>query len=162
MIAKVLALNIPVAICNIYYPNFSERLIQFFASIGLRFVNGIIYSVAQKHNLPYLDLAYIFNDSKDYANPIEPVTSNFIFNLFLTLKNKIKQGIYGGDKLTNNIVKILKNYDFKKMKFEVFKDRIYSDDVEDQNQKVSKATNTRESANPISNNPINQHYREEK
>jgi len=56
-----------------------------------------------------IDIYSIFNLDKDYANPIEP-------------------SVYGGDKITNNILKIMKEYNWKKEGYTVFANTDYHEE----------------------------------
>ena len=95
MVCKVLSLGVPLIVCNVYAPNHDASDIavmgpgaRVVASIGVRLINGVIASTARKHRLPLLDLFNVFNQTKDYANPIEP-------------------SVWGGDKISSNIIAAL-------------------------------------------------------
>eukprot|EP01114_Cavostelium_apophysatum_P023893 TRINITY_DN9157_c0_g1_i1.p1 TRINITY_DN9157_c0_g1~~TRINITY_DN9157_c0_g1_i1.p1 ORF type:complete len:260 (+),score=21.82 TRINITY_DN9157_c0_g1_i1:98-781(+) len=94
MIEAVLKLKLPTTICTIYNPNFGEGPEQTVASLGLCAFNDVIIQTAIRYGLPLIDLKSMFNDKKDYANPIEPSEQ-------------------GGNKLTDAIMNVMKNHDFQ-------------------------------------------------
>ena len=115
MVCKVLSHGVPLIICNVYAPNHDASNIavmgpgaRVVASIGVRLINGVIASTARKHRLPLLDLFSAFNQTKDYANPIEP-------------------SVWGGDKISNNIIAAL-TYDPTSHRHATFRQRGYSAD----------------------------------
>lgn len=55
----------------------------------------IPYTRCSQHNLPVIDLRLVCCDPADYANAIEPSS-------------------FGGEKITDNIVKIVADHDFSK------------------------------------------------
>ncbi len=75
----------PLTVCTIYNPCFERHEEQLIAQTALTFWNDIITSEALKRNLPVIDLRPLFNDPRDYANPIEP-------------------SVQGGQKLTDRIM----------------------------------------------------------
>jgi len=96
MLQKIERAGLPIIVCTVYHPCFerNEILTQFVSSIGVIFLNRVIRSEARRINVPIVDLAWIFNNRRDYANAIEPSS-------------------WGGDKISNNIVKVLNEHDFK-------------------------------------------------
>ena len=72
MLAGVLALGVPTAICTIYYPRFPEPALQKVAVAALSVFNDAIVRAAFINSLPLLDLRLICTEEGDYANPIEP------------------------------------------------------------------------------------------
>src|SRR5918993_2016910 len=72
MLTDVLALELPTAICTIYYPRFPDAPLQKVAVAGLTEFNDCIVRAAFAHGLPLLDLRLICTEEGDYANPIEP------------------------------------------------------------------------------------------
>lgn len=72
MLAEVLALELPTAICTVYYPRFPEAVLQRMAVAGLTVFNDCIIRAAFAHGLPLLDLRLICTEEGDYANSIEP------------------------------------------------------------------------------------------
>ena len=72
MLAEVLALELPTAICTVYYPRFPEAVLQRMAVAGLTVFNDCIIRAAFAHGLPLLDLRLICAEEGDYANSIEP------------------------------------------------------------------------------------------
>jgi GDSL-like lipase/acylhydrolase family protein len=72
MLTDVLALELPTAICTIYYPRFPDAALQKVAVAGLTVFNDCIVRAAFANGLPLLDLRLICNEAGDYANAIEP------------------------------------------------------------------------------------------
>ena len=72
MLAEVLALELPTAICTVYYPRFPEAVLQRMVVAGLTVFNDSIIRAAFAHGLPLLDLRLICTEEGDYANSIEP------------------------------------------------------------------------------------------
>jgi hypothetical protein len=72
MLTGVLALELPTAICTIYYPRFPDAALQKVAVAGLTVFNDCIVRAAFANGLPLLDLRLICTEAGDYANPIEP------------------------------------------------------------------------------------------
>ena len=72
MLAGVLTLGLPTAICTVYYPRFPEAALQRMAVAALTVFNDCIIRAAFARGLPLLDLRLICTDEGDYANPIEP------------------------------------------------------------------------------------------
>jgi hypothetical protein len=74
MLTDVLALELPTAICTIYYPRFPDAALQKAAVAGLTVFNDCIVRAAFANGLPLLDLRLICTEAEDYANAIEPST----------------------------------------------------------------------------------------
>jgi hypothetical protein len=72
VLADVLALGLPTAICTVYYPRFPDAALQKVAVAALTVFNDCIIRAAFAHGLPLLDLRLICSEEADYANPIEP------------------------------------------------------------------------------------------
>jgi hypothetical protein len=62
----------PFAVCTIYYPNFSDPIVQRIAKAALASFNDVIISLAVEHRVPVLDLRLVCSERGDYANEIEP------------------------------------------------------------------------------------------
>jgi hypothetical protein len=108
---SVLYHNLPTTVCNIYYPKFfsqslervesylppavDAKMLQQMAMAAETIFNDIIMYEAFKRNLPLIDLRILFNEDKDFANPIEPST-------------------LGGMKIAKKIKKIILHHDFMK------------------------------------------------
>jgi lysophospholipase L1-like esterase len=101
MLNAVLPLNIPTAICTIYYPRFPEPIIQRLAVTALSVFNDVIIREAFRAGLPLLDLRLICNRDEDYANPIEP-----------------SEG--GGRKIAEAMVRLIREYHFESKRTAVF------------------------------------------
>jgi len=106
MLGHVVALGKKVIVCTIYYPCFSDWLKQKMSCAGIFAMNRIIKAEAAKKGLPVIDLAAIFDRNEDYANSIEP-------------------GVLGADKLTANIINIVRNHDWS-TGYAVFADTKYT------------------------------------
>ena len=74
MLEELSASKIPATVCTIYQPQFDEPPLQRVALMALSLFNDVIVSEAIRMSIPVLDLRQIFNESADYANPIEPST----------------------------------------------------------------------------------------
>ena len=72
MLTKVLAYELPTAICTVYYPRFPDAALQRIAVAGLAAFNDCIIRAAVTHGIPLLDLRFVCTEEGDYANPIEP------------------------------------------------------------------------------------------
>ena len=72
MLDAALACNLPTAICTVYRGNFDDPDMQKFADVGTSIFNDVITSEASARSVPLIDLRVIFDNSDDYANPIEP------------------------------------------------------------------------------------------
>lgn len=72
MLAEVLSLELPTAICTIYYPRFPEAALQRIAVTGLSVFNDCIIRAAVAHTIPLLDFRFVCTEDGDYANPLEP------------------------------------------------------------------------------------------
>jgi hypothetical protein len=101
MLKTVLSCNLPIAICSIYYPRFPDPIIQRMAVAGLSVFNDCITYEAFKSRLPLIDLRLICNEDRDYANEIEP-------------------SVHGGEKITDAILEVVKEFDLTKTRTVVF------------------------------------------
>jgi lysophospholipase L1-like esterase len=72
MLAGVLAAQLPLTLCMIYYPGYDDPLFQRLAKSGLLPFNDVIQRAAYTHGLPLIDLRLVCDEQADYANPIEP------------------------------------------------------------------------------------------
>eukprot|EP01084_Bolivina_argentea_P135313 238462_1 len=107
-----------VICCTIYYPQFQDYhiFIQIISNIGINLMSNVIINTCLQYgNIPIIDLRHVFDKKEDYANSIEP-------------------GVPGGDKITNNIIHIVKNHDFNKEynkeKYVIYKINNYSDGLD--------------------------------
>ena len=117
MLRQALKVGLPTAVCTIYHPRFEstnlERMsgfippgitpsdLQKVAMNGLSIFNDIIFQEAVKSGFPVVDLRIIFNEDRDFANPIEP-------------------SMLGGAKMTKVIKRIGYEHDFSLKKTVVF------------------------------------------
>jgi hypothetical protein len=72
MLESVLRLNLPVALCTVYFPNFADAFVQKIAAAALSSFNDAIIRRAFSAGVPLLDLRLICDEKHDYANEIEP------------------------------------------------------------------------------------------
>jgi len=104
---------LPLIICTVYKPHFTDAgmgsMTQLVSVLGVRVLNTVITRIAKKYRLPLIDLCTVFNKTKDYANPIEP-------------------SVWGGDKITNNILHVLDTHEFAQPRFVVYNAKEYSAD----------------------------------
>ncbi|HLE25828.1 MAG TPA: SGNH/GDSL hydrolase family protein [Thermodesulfobacteriota bacterium] len=101
MLKTVLSCNLPTAICSIYYPRFPDPALQRVAIVGLSVFNDCIIYETFRFRLPLIDLRLICNEDRDYANEIEP-------------------SVHGGEKITDAILKVAKEFDSRKTRTVVF------------------------------------------
>mmetsp|Transcript_50378 Transcript_50378/g.100196 ORF Transcript_50378/g.100196 Transcript_50378/m.100196 type:complete len:254 (+) Transcript_50378:61-822(+) len=96
MLQSLGQLGLPMLVCTVYHPRFErhEWRTQIIASIGVACLNRVIRSEARKRRLPIIDLAWVFNRERDYANAIEPSS-------------------WGGDKISNNIIHVIDHHNFR-------------------------------------------------
>jgi lysophospholipase L1-like esterase len=101
MLDAVLARGLPVALCTIYDPRFTDPLRQRLGLMGLTLFNDGISRAAFAQGLPVLDLRLICDEDADFANPIEPSGQ-------------------GGRKIASAIVQLLSEHDFRRRRSGVF------------------------------------------
>jgi hypothetical protein len=93
MLSALLARQLPLAVCTVYDPNFSDPLMQRLTTTALNIFNDCILREAITHGLPVLDLRMICTEPVDYANEIEP-------------------GVPGGRKIAAGILRLVQSHDF--------------------------------------------------
>lgn len=101
MLDRVLAKELPSALCTIYEARYEDLGTRKVANTGLTIFNDIITREAFARGLPLVDLRLIFNDDADYANPIEP-------------------SVIGGAKLVRAIAEMVTTGDFRRGRSEVY------------------------------------------
>lgn len=101
MLEAVLSHGLPTAVATIYYPRFPEARLQRIAVAALTLFNDAIIRHAFTRGLPLLDLRLICNTDSDYANEIEP-------------------SVQGGEKITDAILRLLTEHDFKQRRSQTF------------------------------------------
>jgi len=77
-----------VAVCTIYQPKWTIPGSKEIVLPVIYYMNYVIKSFAKTHGFHVIDVYAMFTDDSDYANPIEPSCK-------------------GGDKLTNNMIKMV-------------------------------------------------------
>jgi hypothetical protein len=97
----LVSINVPAAVCTIYFPNFPEPDLQRVAITALSAFNDVILREAVRRGFPIIDLRLVCDKPSDYANEIEPY------------------GI-GGRKIANVIYKLVSEHDFSRKRTEVF------------------------------------------
>jgi len=66
--------KLPTAVCTVYDPRFPDALRRRMGSLALSIINDAITREAFSRDFTLIDLRIMFNDDKDFANPIEPST----------------------------------------------------------------------------------------
>jgi hypothetical protein len=102
MLARVLSLKKSTGICTIYYPRMSDPFIQRIAVAALTVFNDVIIRKATTAGIPLIDLRLVCNEDSDYANEIEPSEA-------------------GGRKIAAAIVSLVREYEFSKVRTEIFR-----------------------------------------
>ena len=72
MLEHATAYKLPLAVCTIYDPRFPEAERRKVGALALSVLNDCITREAFARNLDVIDLRILFNDDRDFANPIEP------------------------------------------------------------------------------------------
>ncbi len=93
MLAALLALKLPLAVCTVYDPRFPDPLLQRLTTTALNLFNDCILRAAITQGLPVLDLRLVCTEAADYANEIEP-------------------GVAGGRKIAAGILRLVQSHDF--------------------------------------------------
>jgi hypothetical protein len=93
MLKKVLKLNLPTAICTIYFPRFPDPKWQKSVLSALTFYNDCIICEAIAAHLPILDLRFVCTEAKDFTNAIEP-------------------SAIGGQKIAQAVINLILKHDF--------------------------------------------------
>lgn len=93
MLEMVSSQTLPITVCTIYYPNFSDYSFQKIATAALSAFNDAIIKQAILSRIPLIDLRLVCNEKDDYANDIEPSGK-------------------GAKKIAAKIFEIVKNHDF--------------------------------------------------
>ncbi|CAF1190566.1 unnamed protein product [Didymodactylos carnosus] len=94
MLDEVTEKHLPTTTCTIFNPDFPDLTKQHLATTALFFFNGVIMQESSKLGIPVIDYNIIMNKPEDYATSVEP-------------------SVLGGDKLTDNIIKVVEEHDFK-------------------------------------------------
>lgn len=72
MLQNALKQGVPLAVCTIYDPNYSDATTQRLVVAALSHFNDCILREAFSHGVPVIDLRLVCNESSDFANDIEP------------------------------------------------------------------------------------------
>jgi hypothetical protein len=64
--------KLPTAVCTIYDPRYPDDIRRRVSSLALSIINDVITREAFARDLTLIDLRVMFDDDKDFANPIEP------------------------------------------------------------------------------------------
>jgi len=134
MLHQINMLGIPIIVCTVYKPYFSSVPLQLLCNLGIYFLNDMIVNETQKYGIPIIDIKAIFNNKMDYANSIEP-------------------GVPGGDKITNNIIKIIKEHDFNSKKQKIYTECTYTPQFNPKNYTPWSPQN-----NPIIISPLDSNH----
>ena len=101
MLQAVLSLQLPTAVCSVYYPNFPDPGIQRVLSTALTIFNDVIIREAFAAGVPLIDLRLVCSEPADYANEIEP-------------------SVAGGEKIASAILKLVSEHEYSRGRTEVF------------------------------------------
>jgi hypothetical protein len=101
MLDAVAGRSLPLAVCTIYNPRYSESRLQRLAMTGLTIFNDAIVREAFARGLALIDLRLVCDEDADYANPIEPSSR-------------------GGAKIAAAIARLLTEHDFTRRRAEAF------------------------------------------
>jgi hypothetical protein len=101
LLDAMLAKKLPTVMCSIYDPRYDDQDEQRVASAGLTIFNDTITREVFARGLPLIDLRLLFDDARDYANPIEP-------------------SVQGGAKLARVIAKVVTTHDFGMKRSEIY------------------------------------------
>ena len=101
MVGALRARRLPSALCTIYYPRFTNALMQRLAVAALTHFNDPIVRAAFTNGLPLVDLRLVCDSEDDYANPIEPSAR-------------------GGAKIAAAVARLVAEHDFSRGRTEVF------------------------------------------
>jgi len=72
MLDEALGCNVPLAVCTIYDPRFTDALQRRIGSTALAALNDAITREAFARDVALIDLRVICDNDQDFANPIEP------------------------------------------------------------------------------------------
>lgn len=72
MLQDALSRKLPLAVCSIYDPHFTDALQRRIGSTALAVLNDAITREAFARNVALIDLRLICDNDQDFANPIEP------------------------------------------------------------------------------------------
>jgi lysophospholipase L1-like esterase len=101
MLQALSATGLPVAVCTIYDPRFSEPLRRELARTALAVINDVILREAAARALPVIDMRLVCDADVDFANPIEP-------------------SVEGGAKIAAAIVSLVSQHDFARGRTEIY------------------------------------------
>ena len=101
MLKGVFKLGIPTCVCTVYYPNFTNPLMQKLGTVALTAFNDVIIRQAFKAGIPIIDLRAVCSEPADYANEIEPSDE-------------------GGAKIADAIIKVVNEHDFSKNRTSIY------------------------------------------
>jgi len=75
LLNAVAQLKLPTAVCSIYDPRLPDPARRRIGALALSVINDVITREAFAHQFTLIDLRIMFNDDRDFANPIEPSAS---------------------------------------------------------------------------------------
>jgi len=101
MLTAAVSKDLPLAVCTVYFPNFSEPGLQRIAATALSVFNDVIIRLATMRGLPVLDLRLVCSEPDDYANEIEPSGK-------------------GGLKIAESIVRMMSQHDFSRKVTQIY------------------------------------------
>ncbi|MBK8464921.1 MAG: SGNH/GDSL hydrolase family protein [Chloracidobacterium sp.] len=101
MLDEVRELDMPIAVCTVYYPRYPDARMQKVAVAALASFNDVIIRQAFLAGLPLIDLRYVCDEDADYANPIEP-------------------SVVGGAKIAKTIIRVANEHRFEESQIGVY------------------------------------------
>jgi hypothetical protein len=93
MLAAVARTGLPVAVCTIYEPRFTDRAERRLANTALAVFNDVILRLAARAGIPVLDLRLVCDRDEHFANPIEP-------------------SVAGGARIAEGVVRVAREHDW--------------------------------------------------
>jgi hypothetical protein len=101
MLAQVLSVHLPTAVCTVYNGNFPEAATRRLAATAMAIFDDRILRIALEHGLPVIELRAVCARPEDYANPIEPSST-------------------GGEKIARAIARLVAEHDFAARRTSLF------------------------------------------
>jgi hypothetical protein len=101
MLESLVGRGLPLIACTIYYPRFSDAMMQRMTTAALALFNDCILLEAFKAGVPLLDMRLICDEAADFANDIEP-------------------SAHGGAKMVRAILKAIETHDFTQGRIGVY------------------------------------------
>ncbi len=90
-----------MAVCTVYDPRFPDPARQRLAIAGLAVFNDVIVREAFTRGLPVIDLRFVCDEDRDFANPIEP-------------------SVQGGEKIAAEVARLVSEHNVARRRPAVF------------------------------------------